>query len=428
MAGSAGERDRPAAGGVSRLYRGADEGGSAGRRRSPATLAYGDDRASRGRQDQCAERTLCRKPRTARRLLLDRGTRSRCGAVLGGALPGREPRRDRGTTDLGNVSWDAAHLMLREGHRDARDAAEATARQSYGKLIAFLAHRLGDVAAAEDALAEAFAAALVEWPARGVPDNPEAWLLTVARRKAIDAARRRKSGAEAAGHPRLLAEELTSPAASEAEIPDHRLALIFACAHPAIDPAARAPLILQTMLGFDAATIGSAFLVAPATMGQRLVRAKAKIRQAGIPFRVPERAEMAERVEAVLEAIYAAYAEGWSDPAGTEARLRNLADEAIWLGHLVASLLPEEPEALGLLALMLFAEARRAARRNTAGEYVPLADQDSGLWDGRLIEEAEAALYRASWLGRVGRYQLEAAVQSAHVVRRRTGSSDWAAI
>src|SRR5438552_4220547 len=319
-------------------------------------------------------------------------------------------------------------MTAQEGDRGAWGAAEATARQSYGKLIAFLAHRLRDVAAAEDALAEAFAAALVEWPARGVPDNPEAWLLTVARRKAIDAARRRKSGAEAAGHLRLLAEELTSPAASEAEIPDHRLALIFACAHPAIDPAVRPPLILQTMLGFDAATIGSAFLAAPATMGQRLVRAKAKIRQAGIPFRVPERAEMAERVEAVLEAIYAAYAEGWSDPAGTEARFRNLAGEAIWLGHLVASLLPEEPEALGLLALMLFAEARRAARRNATGEYVPLAEQDPALWDAQLIEQAEAALLRASRQGRVGRYQLEAAVQSAHVVRRRIGYPDWAAV
>ena len=319
-------------------------------------------------------------------------------------------------------------MTVQEDDRGARGAAEATARQSYGKLVAFLAHRLRDVAAAEDALAEAFAAALVDWPARGVPHNPEAWLLTVARRKAIDAARRRRSGAEAAGHLRLLAEELAMSAAGEAEIPDHRLALIFACAHPAIDPGVRAPLILQTVLGFDAATIGSAFLIAPAAMSQRLVRAKAKIRQAGIPFRVPERGEMAERVEAVLEAIYATYAEGWSDPAGTEARLRNLADEAIWLGRLVASLLPEEPEALGLLALMLFAEARRAARRNAEGEYVPLTDQDPTLWSGPLIEEAEAALYRASRLGRVGRYQLEAAVQSAHVVRRRTGSADWAAI
>jgi RNA polymerase sigma-70 factor (ECF subfamily) len=195
-----------------------------------------------------------------------------------------------------------------------------------------------------------------------------------------------------------------------------------------IDAGIRAPLILQTVLGFDAASIGSAFLVAPATMSQRLVRAKAKIREAGVPFRVPEHAQLRERIEAVLEAIYAAFAEGWSDPAGTEARRRNLADEAIWLGRLVASLLPEEPEALGLLALMLFAEARRASRRNAAGDYVPLADQDPALWDERLIEQAEAALLRASRIGGVGRYQLEAAVQSAHVVRRGTGSSDWAAI
>src|SRR5437868_9739773 len=214
MAGSAGERDRPAAGGVSCLYRGADEGGSAGRRRSPATLAYGDDRASRGRQNQCAERAVCRKPRTARRLLPDRDTRSRCGAVLGGTLPGREPRRDRGTTDLGNVSWDAAHLMLREGHRDARDAAERTARQSYGKLVAFLAHRLRDVTAAEDALAEAFAAALAAWPCGGVPANPEAWLLAVARRKAIDAQRRRRSGEGAVAPLLLIAEELAQDSAS----------------------------------------------------------------------------------------------------------------------------------------------------------------------------------------------------------------------
>src|SRR5439155_24969453 len=171
-------------------------------------------------------------------------------------------------------------------------------------------------------------------------------------------------------------DEIDAASASEAPIPDDRLRLTFVCSHPAIDPGVRAPLMLQTILGFDAATIASAFLAAPATMGQRLVRAKAKIRQAGIPFRVPERAEMAERVEAVLKPIYAAYAEGWSDPAGTETRFRNLAGEAIWLGHLVASLLPEEPEALGLLALMLFAEARRAARRNATGEYVPLAEQD----------------------------------------------------
>ena len=203
---------------------------------------------------------------------------------------------------------------------------------------------------------------------------------------------------------------------------------MFACAHPAIDAGIRAPLILQTVLGFDAATIASAFLVAPATMGQRLSRAKNKIRQAGVPFRVPERADLRERLDAVLAAIYAAFAEGWSDPAGTEARRRNLAEEGIWLGRLVASLLPDEPEALGLLALMLFAEARRGARRTAAGDYVPLAEQDTGAWDARLIDEAETLLRRASAMGEIGRYQLEAAVQSAHVVRRSTGAADWAAI
>ena len=163
-------------------------------------------------------------------------------------------------------------------------------------------------------------------------------------------------------------------------------------------------------------------------MGQRLVRAKSKIGQAGIPFRLPERADLGERLDAVLDAIYAAFAEGWSDPAGTETRRRNLAEEGIWLGRLVASLLPDEPEALGLLALMLHAEARRGARRSADGDYVPLAEQDPAAWDARLIEEAEALLFRASERGVVGRYQLEAAVQSAHVVRRRTGRADWAAI
>jgi RNA polymerase sigma-70 factor, ECF subfamily len=319
-------------------------------------------------------------------------------------------------------------MMSREDEATARDAAEAVARRSYGKLVAFLAARTRDVAGAEDALADAFAAALVEWPRGGVPDNPEAWLMTVARRKQIDAARRRRSRTDAADHLQLMAEEIEAAAASATNIPDERLALMFACAHPAIDPGIRAPLILQTILGFDAATIGSAFLVSPTTMAQRLVRAKNKIRHAGIPFHVPERAELGVRLDAVLEAIYAAFSEGWTDPAGTEIRRRNLAEEGIWLGRLVVSLLPEEPEALGLLALMLYAQARRDARRDAQGDYVPLADQDAGMWDAELIEEAEGLLSRASAMPGTGRYQLEAAVQSAHVVRRRTGRADWAAI
>jgi RNA polymerase sigma-70 factor (ECF subfamily) len=318
--------------------------------------------------------------------------------------------------------------MPRRGDEPVRAAAERVARRSYGKLVAFLASRTRDVPAAEDALSDAFASALAAWPASGVPGNPEAWLIAVARRKAIDAARRQRGGEGTAAHLRLIAEELAEVSSGAAEIPDDRLALMFACAHPAIDHAIRAPLILQTTLGFDAAAIGSAFLVAPGAMGQRLVRAKSKLRHAGIPFRVPGRGELAERLDAVLEAIYAAFAEGWSDPGGTDFRRRNLAEEGIFLGRLVAALLPGEPEALGLLALMLHAEARRGARRDARGEYVPLAEQDPAAWDGALIDEAEALLARAGAHGAVGRYQLEAAVQSAHVVRRRTGRADWEAI
>jgi RNA polymerase sigma-70 factor, ECF subfamily len=307
-------------------------------------------------------------------------------------------------------------------------AAEAVARQSYGKLVAYLAQRTRDVAAAEDALSDAFAAALADWPAQGIPRQPEAWLLAVARRKAVDAARRRRTSDAAAIEIRLMADEIESNRASAPDIPDERLALMFACAHPAIDPGIRAPLILQTILGFDAATVASAFLVAPATMGQRLVRAKQKIALAGVPFRLPERADLPERLGAVLEAIYATFAEGWSDPAGTEARHRNLAEEGIWLGRLVASLLPEEPEALGLLALMLYADARRTARRDAHGDYVPLAQQDTAQWDADLIAEAEALLRTAGAKGILGRYQLEAAIQSAHVVRRLTSRADWDAI
>lgn len=316
---------------------------------------------------------------------------------------------------------------MRRGDGTAEATAEAVARRSYGKLVAFLAVRSRDVAASEDALAEAFASALASWPETGVPDYPEAWLLQAARRKLIDAARRRKRADEAEPHVRLIAEEMESNA-METRFPDERLGLMFACAHPAIDPAVRAPLILQTILGFDAAAIGSAFLVSPAAMGQRLVRAKARIKDAGIPFRVPDAADLPARLEAVLDAIYAAFAEGWSDPAGTEARRRDLAEEAIWLGRLVASLLPDEPEAPGLLALMLHAEARRAARRTAQGGYVPLAEQDVLLWDHVMIDEAEALLHHASRLGVPGRYQLEAAVQSAHSIRRRGGDADWPVI
>jgi predicted RNA polymerase sigma factor len=305
--------------------------------------------------------------------------------------------------------------------------ADAVARRSYGKLVAFLAARTKDVAAAEDALADAFASALADWPVNGCPSNPEAWLITVARRKMIDAARRRRSGEMATGQLQLLTEGL-EVAAAETTIPDHRLALMFACAHPAIEPGIRSPLILQVVLGLDAKMIASAFLLSPAAMGKRLVRAKDKIHQARIPFSIPERKELPGRLEAVLDAIYAAFVEGWSDPVGTDIARRDLSAEAMFLGRLVTELMPQEPEALGLLGLMLHTEARRRARRNAHGEYVPLSEQDPSLWDAQMIDEAEELLRRASALGAIGRYQLEGALGSAHVYRRRTGQANWEAV
>lgn len=318
-------------------------------------------------------------------------------------------------------------MNSREGDSQAHSTAEAVARRSYGKLVAFLAARTRDVAAAEDALSEAFTSALADWPRNGCPANPEAWLLTVARRKVIDMVRGRRRHELAGEELRVMAEGLDA-AAAESVIPDQRLALMFACAHPALEIGIRAPLILQVVLGLDAAMIASAFLMSPGAMGKRLVRAKEKIRQAGIPFRVPEREELPSRLDSVLDSIYAAFAEGWSDPGGTDAVRRDLIEEAFFLARLVTELLPEEPEALGLLALMLHAEARRRARRSKHDEYVSLAQQDPELWDSQMILEAETLLQRGSACGSIGRYQLEAALQSAHVYRCRTGESNWAEV
>ncbi len=263
---------------------------------------------------------------------------------------------------------------------DARRAAELAARASYGRLVAYLAARSRDVTGAQDALGDAFLAALETWPRTGVPDKPEAWLLTVARRRLVDVARHTAVVADAATELRSVVEKAEDAASSPIGFPDERLRLLFVCAHPAIDAAVRTPLMLQTVLGLDAARIASAFVVPPATMGQRLVRAKAKIRDAGIRFELPERDELPARLDAVLDAIYAAYGSGWEDVAGANPRRQGLAEEAIWLGRLVTRLLPGEPEAHGLLALMLHCEARRPARRDAAGGYVPLTRQDVGSW------------------------------------------------
>jgi RNA polymerase sigma-70 factor (ECF subfamily) len=358
--------------------------------------------------------------------------------------------------------------------------AELAARASYGRLLAVLAAPTRDIAGAEDALADAFERALRTWPSGGVPDNPEAWLLTVARNRQRDefgSAARRTSVplhvldpdaapgspaspasptslgspidaaplAQAAldGRPSLASVD---PAGIDLDaVPDKRLELLFVCAHPAIDPAVRTPLMLQAVLGFDATQIAAAFVVPAPAMAQRLVRAKRRIRDAGIPFAVPGRGAMAARLPPVLEAVYGCYAIDWHRVSGETLR-DSLSGEALYLATTLAELLPAEPEVHGLAALLCLSLARTEARSGPAGEHVPLAEQDIALWDTALIARGEAHLRRAHALavavangagaaaaggaatdaaGGFGRFQLEAAMQSVHCARAVTGETDW---
>ena len=297
-------------------------------------------------------------------------------------------------------------------------AAERAARDSYGRLLAILSARTHDIAASEDALADAFARALERWPSDGIPVQPDAWLLSVARHRKLDAWRHTRVQDAATQSLLLLAGEVDEGTTDGAAVPDERLRLLFVCAHPAIDAAARAPLMLQTVLGLDAARMAGAFLTAPATLGQRLVRAKARIRAAGIPFEYPQARDLPQRLQDVLDGIYAAYGTGWDDVDGADALPRGLTAEAIDLCRILCGLMPNEPEPLGLLALMLFCESRAAARRSETGAYVPLDQQDPLRWDPDLLAEAERCLRLASDMKSLGAYQLEAAIQSAHCERR----------
>ena len=313
------------------------------------------------------------------------------------------------------------------GEEKVHRTVERVARESYGRLVAYLSVHTQDLAGAEDALSQALLKALTAWPRDGVPQNPEAWLLTTARNSVIDFFRHQRV-ASASEPDLLLLTRTSTEAGMETNFPDERLKLLFVCAHPAIDPAMHTPLMLQSVLGLDAVRISGAFLVSPKTMGQRLVRAKTKIRDGGIRFEVPERRELPQRLDAVLDAIYAAFGIGWDDMAGADQRGRGLAEEAIWLARVLHQLLLGEAEVQGLLALMLHCEARRAARRDGDGRYVPLSAQNPKLWSLPLIEEAERHLAEASKYGRPGRFQLEAAIQSVHAERVRGGRVEWKAI
>jgi predicted RNA polymerase sigma factor len=311
---------------------------------------------------------------------------------------------------------------------DTRRAVGQAARDSYGRLVAFLAARSRDMASAEDALADAFGAALKTWPQTGIPQKPEAWLLTVARRQLIDGARRVHVAADAAPTLHAAAEEAQELAAGVV-FPDERLKLMFICAHPAIDAAARTPLMLQTVLGLDAARIASAFLVRPTTMGQRLTRAKMKIRDARIAFELPEAKELPPRLDAVLEAIYAAYGSGWDDVAGSDPRRKGTGRRSNRPRPVaVAAHARRARGARSARADALYCEARRNARRSPVGAYVPLAEQNVALWSKPMIEEAERLLVAAEQAGRIGRFQLEAAIQTVHARRASTGETDWESI
>ncbi|MBO0610274.1 RNA polymerase sigma factor [Myceligenerans salitolerans] len=327
---------------------------------------------------------------------------------------------------------------------EARAAADAAARASYGRLLALLAARDGDIARAEDALADAFERALGTWAEDGVPRNPDGWLLTVARNRLRDLYKAASSrdaplpdgggeagrGAGFATAGTSSAPSVTEPAVGPwepdpGEIGDRRLELMFVCAHPAVEAGIRTPLMLQTVLGVEARDIARAFAVPAPTMAQRLVRAKRRIRDARIPFRIPGRDDVPGRLPPVLEAVYGAYAIDWR---GVAPEVRDsLTGEALVLALLLADLLPA-PEPLGLAALLCFSVARSAARVRD-GVLVPLEEQDPALWDRTLIARGEALLRRALDADdSPGRFRLEAAIQSAHCARARTGVTDWPAL
>jgi RNA polymerase sigma-70 factor, ECF subfamily len=307
---------------------------------------------------------------------------------------------------------------------DALRDLERLTRLSYGRLVAVLAARMGSLQDAQDALSEALVAALQTWPRTGAPDHPDAWLLTTARHRWTDMKRSDHVARRHADHLALLENERTEM--QDGVFQDERLKLMFVCAHPSIDPPLRTPLILQAVLGLDAKRMASAFLVSPGTLGQRLTRAKHKIATAHISFEVPAVDALDDRLPDVLDAIYAAYSVGFDGIPVGDQKAVGLAEEALWLASLICQLLPEAAEAQGLHALMLFSQARRAARNDLAtGRFMPLDKQDTDLWDHAMLADAETSLRKAGRNLTLGRYQLEAAIQAVHVARRTSGVTDW---
>ena len=331
-----------------------------------------------------------------------------------------------------------AKLADKEVEVAVKKAVEKAARESYGKLLAWLSWQWRDVAAAEDALATALTKALQVWPISGVPQAPESWLLTVAKRELLQVARRHRLHESPQVQALLTdSEQIADDPAAAKPLPDSRLKLLFVCAHPAIDRAIRPALMLQTVLGFEAAEIAQAMLISPAAMAQRLVRAKQKIRDTALRFEEPELDDLPDRLSTVLEAIYAAYGLAWDGIDGSEAaKIVDWRDEAIFLATLLCDLLTENvrqsrypeqvlAEPYGMLALMLLCEARQSARRGDRGQFVPLGEQDTALWNHELLLRVDTLLAYSARLRALGPYQIEAAIQAAHTSRISTGFTPW---
>jgi RNA polymerase sigma-70 factor, ECF subfamily len=303
---------------------------------------------------------------------------------------------------------------------------ERVFREEYGRAVAVLVRVFGDIDIAEEAVQDAFTAAVQRWPSDGLPPSPAGWIITTARNRAINKLRREATRADRHAQAALLHAQ--DEPVEEGAVRDDRLRLIFTCCHPALATAVQVALTLRLLGGLTTAEIARAFLVPESTMAQRLVRAKGKIRDARIPYRVPNEADLPDRLRAVLAVVYLIFNEGYTASSGDKLVREDLCAEAIRLGRVLAELMPDEPEVMGLLALMLLVESRRAARTTSDGDLVPLADQDRGLWDRRLIAEGQAMVRRCLRRNQPGPYQIQAAINAVHSDAPSAAATDWSQI